>query len=163
MKRKFKETGFGKLLAEKVPDAVHFIGDVLPDKGVFGIAKNIIEKATLGPEEKAELLKAADEFELQFLQEEYKDRANARTREVDLKNTVGIWVQNMSAGVAVLGFIVLLFVLTHTKVEVINKDLVNILMGALATIVINIFGYWFGGSAGSAKKTDQLLDILNKK
>jgi hypothetical protein len=41
-KKKFKETGVGKFLLEKIPNAIGSLGDVLPDKGVLGVVKNII-------------------------------------------------------------------------------------------------------------------------
>lgn len=161
MDKPFKETAVGKIILEKIPDAAAVIGDVLPDHGVIGIVKNIIDKAVVTPEEKAEILKGVNEFELQYLQEASKDRADARAREVQLHNTIGVWVQNFAAIAGILAFLGLLFILTRTKVEIINKDILNILLGSLATIVINIYSYWFGSSAGSARK-DQIIDSMKK-
>lgn len=84
MSKPFKETKFGKILLEKVPEAAGMIGDVLPDKGVLGIVKNIIDSSTVSPAEKAELLKEAKQFEQTELQELLKDKQNARSREVEL-------------------------------------------------------------------------------
>lgn len=44
-KKPFKETGVGKFLLEKIPNAVGALGDVLPDKGVLGVVKNIISSS----------------------------------------------------------------------------------------------------------------------
>ena len=39
-KKPFKETVVGKFITSKLPG---FVGDVLPDKGVLGIIKNLID------------------------------------------------------------------------------------------------------------------------
>lgn len=44
MKKKFKDTKIGKFLKEKAPDILDKVADILPDKGVIGIVKNIIDK-----------------------------------------------------------------------------------------------------------------------
>jgi hypothetical protein len=84
MKKPFKETKFGKLLNEKLPDAVAIIGDVLPDSGMLGIAKNIIDKSTLTKEEKEELHASAEEFRLTELKLILEDKQSARLREVEI-------------------------------------------------------------------------------
>ena len=42
--KKFKDTKVGVFLKEKAPGILDSIGDVLPDKGVLGIVKNLIDK-----------------------------------------------------------------------------------------------------------------------
>ena len=56
-KKKFKDTKVGKFLLGK-SGLVNTIGDVLPDKGVFGIVKNLIDKdPELPPQDKETALK----------------------------------------------------------------------------------------------------------
>ena len=56
-KKKFKDTKVGKFLLGK-SGLVSTIGDVLPDKGVFGIVKNLIDKdPDLPPQDKETALK----------------------------------------------------------------------------------------------------------
>ena len=56
-KKKFKDTKVGKFLLGK-SGLVNTIGDVLPDKGVFGIIKNLIDKdPELPPQDKETALK----------------------------------------------------------------------------------------------------------
>ena len=56
-KKKFKDTKVGKFLLGK-SGLVNTIGDVLPDKGVFGIIKNLIDKdPDLPPQDKETALK----------------------------------------------------------------------------------------------------------
>ena len=54
-KKKFKDTKVGQFLTNKVPGILGVVGDVLPDAGVLGIVKGLIEKETdivLPPEDK---------------------------------------------------------------------------------------------------------------
>jgi hypothetical protein len=51
--KKFKDTKVGKFLKEKAPGILDQVGDVLPDKGVLGIIKNLIDKdKTMLPQDK---------------------------------------------------------------------------------------------------------------
>lgn len=43
-KKKFKETKLGKFLSSKGSVLVDVIGDVLPDRGVLGVVKGLIDK-----------------------------------------------------------------------------------------------------------------------
>ena len=69
-KKKFKDTKVGKFLTDKVPSIVQLIGDVLPDSGVLGVVKGLIEKEpdiVLPPEDKdkALMLLEQDMIEMQ--------------------------------------------------------------------------------------------------
>ena len=56
-KKKFKDTKVGKFLIGK-SGVVDTIGDVLPDKGIFGVVKNLIKgDSKLTPEDKETALK----------------------------------------------------------------------------------------------------------
>ena len=51
--KKLKDTKVGKFLKEKAPGILDQVGDVLPDKGVLGIIKNLIDKdETMLPQDK---------------------------------------------------------------------------------------------------------------
>jgi hypothetical protein len=69
-KKKFKETKVGKFLLGSGSKIVDVVGDMLPDSGVLGIVKNLIEKEDpkiLPPEDKEKALKLLelDQIELQ--------------------------------------------------------------------------------------------------
>jgi|TARA_B100000424_G_scaffold261228_1_gene245931 hypothetical protein len=59
-KKKFSETKVGQFLSQKVPSILGVVGDVLPDAGVLGIVKGLIEKEpdiVLPPEDKEKAMK----------------------------------------------------------------------------------------------------------
>ena len=82
-KKKFNETVVGKFITSKLPG---FVGDILPDKGVLGIVKNLIDgDPELSPEEKAAMhQEVVDLYRL-----EVEDRDSARKREVEKAKTGG--------------------------------------------------------------------------
>ena len=63
MPKKIKETGLGKWLANKAPNVLDVVGDMLPDQGALGIVKNLIDK---DPEVDTEAGMAAVDAEVQF-------------------------------------------------------------------------------------------------
>lgn len=63
-KKKFKETKVGKWIAEKLPDVAENVGDVLPDQGVLGVLKRIVDGSPeLTAQEKMEFERLAVEAE----------------------------------------------------------------------------------------------------
>tara|TARA_R110000803_G_scaffold132932_3_gene200116 strand:- start:1317 stop:1754 length:438 start_codon:yes stop_codon:yes gene_type:complete len=43
-KKKIKDTKLGSWLAEKAPNILSVVGDLLPDSGALGVVKNLIDK-----------------------------------------------------------------------------------------------------------------------
>ena len=43
-RKKIRDTGLGKWLAEKAPNVLGTVGDLLPDQGALGIVKNLLDK-----------------------------------------------------------------------------------------------------------------------
>jgi hypothetical protein len=80
-KKKFKDTKVGQFVLSKLPN---FVSSVLPNDGVLGIVKNLIDTdPAIGPEEKAQMHR-----ELTALYElEVADRDSARKREVEIAKT----------------------------------------------------------------------------
>ena len=68
MSKKFKDTKVGQFLLSKGSDIAGLVGDVLPDKGVLGLVKNVLDKDDSMPQQDKdialELLKQ-DEIEMQ--------------------------------------------------------------------------------------------------
>ena len=59
-RKKFKDTKVGAFLTKTAPGIIGTVGDVLPDQGLFGVVKNLIQKEpdiVLPPEDKEKALK----------------------------------------------------------------------------------------------------------
>ena len=62
--KKLKDSKIGKLLKDKAPKVFEIAGNLLPEKGVLGIVKNLIDKEPdLTAEEKAQLHKEVVELQ----------------------------------------------------------------------------------------------------
>ena len=86
MSKKFKDTKLGIFLGNTAPHILDIAGDLLPDAGVLGMVKNLIEKdEKIKPEDrKVALAQTKEMYEL-----EVKDRDSARNREVEVKKAGG--------------------------------------------------------------------------
>lgn len=63
--KKFKDSKVGKWLTEKLPDVASTVGDVLPDSGMLGVLKRVVDGSPeLTAEEKLEFEKLAMQQEI---------------------------------------------------------------------------------------------------
>jgi len=96
-KKKFKETKVGQFLLKKIPG---FVGDILPEKGVLGVVKNLIDnEPNLTIEEK----KALNDELIDFYKLEVADRDSARKREVEKAKSGGFDFMFNLTGIIGLG------------------------------------------------------------
>ena len=138
MGKPFKETKVGKFLLEKLPNLA---GDILPDKGVLGIVKNLIDSDdSLPPEERKRLLKELYELEI-------ADRDSARKREVEIKKAGGQdWMMFVTGIVGLLSFMFMIYAVVYIP-SVSENDLFVHLMGMIEGVVVsNLFAYYYGTS-----------------
>ena len=138
-KKPFKETAVGKFLLDKVPGIV---GDVLPDKGVLGIVKNLIDTDESMPAEEKTALKR------ELYEMEIADRDSARKREVEVKKAGGQdWMMFVTGLVGLFSFIFMIYAVVYIP-SVTDNDLFVHLMGMIEGVVIsNIFAYYYGTSS----------------
>lgn len=61
---KIKDTKLGSWLKDKAPNVLNTVGDLLPEQGVLGVIKNLIDKEDLTPEQKMEFEKLKFEQEM---------------------------------------------------------------------------------------------------
>jgi hypothetical protein len=143
-KKKFKDTKVGVFLKDKAPDIIETVGDLLPDAGVLGVAKNLIKMSDkLSPEEK-ELLTADLN---QMYEMEVKDRDSARIREVEISklgNKDFLFTLTGLIGLATFCFIV--YAIAFLQIPEANKEVWIHLIGISEGVVLSIFGYYFGSA-----------------
>ncbi len=80
------------------------------------------------------------------------DRANARQREIQTKDNA----PKILACVIVVGFFTTLYTIAFVDIPSGAEQPVSILLGALTAMLTQVGNYYFGSSAGSAKKTELL-------
>ena len=138
-KKPFKDTAVGKFLLNKLPGVVT---DVLPDKGVLGIVKNLIDGDEEMPAEEKETLKR------ELYEMEIADRDSARRREVEVKKAGGQdWMMFVTGIVGLASFVFTIYAVVYVP-SVSDNDLFVHLMGMIEGVVIsNIFAYYYGTSS----------------
>ena len=145
-KKKFKDTKVGQFLLKKVPGIV---GDVLPNNGVMGIVKNLIDtEPDLTLEEKQQM-----HNELVKLYElEVADRDSARKREVEIaKAGKTDYMHAFTGAVGLLSFCFMIYAVVYLDVPENNKEVFINILGICQGIVLSIFGFYYGSAVKGNK------------
>ena len=140
-KKKFKDTKVGQFLLKKLPG---FASDILPDKGVLGVVKNLIDnEPDVTPEEKAKM----HEELIELYQLEVADRDSARNREVEKAKTGQFDLMfNLTGIIGLAAFAFIIYAIVYLQIPENNKEVWIHLIGICEGIVLSIFGYFYGAA-----------------
>lgn len=138
-KKPFKETKVGKILNK-----------VLPDKGVIGVLKDVLDlDEDLTPEDK----ERASQALIRAYEAEVSDRDSARKREVEVTKTGRFdFLFNLTGLIGLGSFAVIVWAILALEIPEPNKELFYHLIGIVEGIILSIFGYFFGTSMKDEKK-----------
>tara|TARA_R110000772_G_scaffold126094_1_gene232973 strand:+ start:953 stop:1393 length:441 start_codon:yes stop_codon:yes gene_type:complete len=142
---KFRDTKIGKILSEKAPKILDVVGDLLPDKGLLGVVKNLVNnEPTLSAEDKAQIHQQL----VQLYKLEVQDRDSARKREVEMvKAGASDWMMNLTGVTGLFCFVFIVYSVVYIP-TVSENDLFVHLMGMIEGVVIgNIFAFYYGTSS----------------
>ncbi len=114
---------------------------------------------TASPEDLVRLKEVEADFKVQLKNAGVKleeiaagDRDSARRRQVDM----GDWTPTVLGLAIILGFFGILGAIMFVEVPTNAATIINILLGALAAMTAQVGNYFFGSSAGSARKNDTI-------
>ena len=137
-KKKFSETKVGKFLSKAAPSILGVAGDILPDAGVLGMVKNLIEKedpAVLPPEDKEKALKLLEQ-DMVEMQEVSKRWAS------DMKSDS--WLSKNTRPMSLIFLtvsMVILILLDSFEIEFhVAEGWVSLLQTLLVTVYVAYFG-----------------------
>ena len=134
-KKPFKETKVGKLVGS--------LASLLPNQGVLGVLKEVIDTDdTLTPEEKEE----AHKWLIEAYKAEVEDRDSARKREVEISKSGIDWLFNITGLVGLGAFAFIIYAIISIEVPESNKELFIHGIGIVEGVALSIFGYYFGTS-----------------
>jgi hypothetical protein len=135
-KKKFKDTKVGKLLGKAT--------GLLPDEGILGVVKNLIDNdEELTPEEREEVKK----WVVEAYNAEVADRDSARKREVEVAKAGKFdFLFNLTGLVGLGAFAVIVWAILALDIPEANKELFYHLIGIVEGVTLSIFGYYFGTS-----------------
>ena len=145
---------------------------MLPIAALLSIGEKVLDKVLPDPGAKAEaqakLMEMAQKGQLAELESHVKEMDSARKREIEIATSATAPMLNkivtpiLALGTVGLTFI-LFAVIIFVDVDANSKDILIYVLGALTSAVTMVLGYYFGSSAGSKEKSQQLDDILGKK
>jgi hypothetical protein len=143
-RKKFKETKVGIFIKDKAPEILDTVGDLLPDAGVLGVVKNLINMSDkFTPEEKEVLTEDLAEM----YETEVRDRESARNREIEVSKAGKhdyLFTLTGLIGLGVFCFIV--YAIAFLQIPDANKEIWIHLIGISEGVVLSIFGYYFGSA-----------------
>jgi hypothetical protein len=143
-KKKFKDTKVGQFLKTKAPNILAKVGNLLPDSGVLGIVKNLVDKSPdLSPADK----EMAHQQLKELYELEVRDRESARTREVEIAKTGKFdFLFNLTGLIGLGVFVFIVYAIVYLEIPKENKELFIHLIGIAEGVVLSIFGYYFGSA-----------------
>ena len=149
-KKPFKETGLGKILLGVIPGFIKGASKILPDSGVLGVIKNLIDTdPTMTDEEKA----AAHDQLVELYKLEVEDRDSARKREAAVVTAGGKdWMMSLTGIIGLAAFAFIVYTVVTTNVPESNKEIFIHMIGIVEGVALSIFGYYFGSAVKKDNK-----------
>jgi len=149
-KKPFKETGLGKILLSVIPGFVKDASKVLPDNGLLGVIKNLIDTdPNMTPVEKKE---AHDQL-VELYKLEVEDRDSARKREAAIVTSGGKdWMMSLTGIIGLAAFAFIVYTVVTTNVPESNKEIFIHMIGIVEGVALSIFGYYFGSAVKKDNK-----------
>ena len=148
-----------------VGTAVQYVSNALLGKPEATDEEIEAALATASPDTLLKLKEAENSFKIQMkelnISEEklvYDDRANARAREIAVKDRMPALLAIM----LVTMFGVALWALFGVEIPEGNKAVIYSMIGSLGTLTITACAYYHGSSNGSAKKNDLIANVGKK-
>ena len=145
---------------------------MLPLAAILSIGEKVLDKVMPDPNAKAEaqakLMEMAQKGQLAELEAMTKEMDSARKREIEIATSeFAPMLNKIVTPILALGTVTLTFILyaiiIFTDVDEQSKDILIYVLGALTSAVTMVLGYYFGSSAGSKEKSQQIDEMLGKK
>ena len=143
MKKKFINKKLFEYIKSKAPDVLDAAGDLLPDSGVLGVVKNIIDgDEDTSPQER----EALRSHLLELFAKETADRDSARRRQVAMiKAGAKDWLFSITGVVGLTAFLFLVGTIVFLEVPESNEKIFLHLIGIVEGVALMIFSFYFGG------------------
>ena len=142
--KKLQYTKIGQILKEKAPQVFEVAKNLLPDKGLLGVVKNLVSQSNISKEDKEQIHKQL----VEFYELEVQDRDSARDREVKMAEAgANDWMMNVTGVIGLACFVFIIYAVVYIP-QVLDNELFIHLMGMVEGVVIgNIFAFYYGTSS----------------
>ena len=135
-KKKLKDTAVGKFLAGAGSNIIGSLGDILPDKGIMGIVKNLIKKdPELPPEDKEKALALLNQDTVEMQEVSKRWSSDMKSDSWLSKNTRPLTLVFLTISMVLLIFI------DSTGIDFeVDGGWVDLLKSLLITVYVAYFG-----------------------
>ena len=137
-KKKFKDTKVGQFLSKAAPGILGTVGDVLPDQGLLGVVKNLIQKedpVVLPPEDKEKALKLLEQDMVEMQEISKRWDSDMKSDSWLSKNTRPMTLIFLTVSM------VFLILLDSFEIDFsVNSGWVDLLKSLLITVYVAYFG-----------------------
>jgi hypothetical protein len=134
--KKIRDTKLGAWLKEKAPQVLEVVGDALPDEGMLGILKNLIDKEDgLSPAEKKELMALAQQERIEA-EKQVSDRWKYDT-------STNSWLATNVRPLVLLSLIVFLYLFIILDSMEIKYEVKGAWISIYETVLITTIGGYF--------------------
>ncbi len=142
--KNLQDTKIGQILKEKAPQVFEVAKNLLPDKGLLGVVKNLVSQSNISKEDKEQIHKQL----VEFYELEVQDRDSARDREVKMAVAGrSDWMMNVTGVIGLACFVFIIYAVVYIP-QVLDNELFIHLMGMVEGVVIgNIFAFYYGTSS----------------
>mgnify|MGYP003111377238 CR=1 FL=1 len=135
-RKKLKDTAVGKFLAGAGSNIISSLGDVLPDKGVFGLVKNLIKKdPELPPEDKEKALALLHQDTVEMQEVSKRWQSDMQSDSWLSKNT-----RPMTLIFLTVAMVLLIFIDSTELNFSVDSGWVDLLKSLLITVYVAYFG-----------------------
>jgi|TARA_A100001011_G_C13991905_1_gene707611 hypothetical protein len=135
-RKKLKDTAVGKFLAGAGSNIISSLGDVLPDKGVFGLVKNLIKKdPELPPEDKEKALALLHQDTVEMQEVSKRWQSDMQSDSWLSKNT-----RPMTLIFLTVAMVLLIFIDSTGLNFSVDSGWVDLLKSLLITVYVAYFG-----------------------
>jgi len=135
-RKKLKDTAVGQFLTNAGSDIIGSLGDVLPDKGVFGLVKNLIKKdPVLPPEDKEKALALLNQDTVEMQEVSKRWQSDMQSDSWLSKNT-----RPMTLIFLTVAMVLLIFIDSTGLDFSVDSGWVDLLKSLLITVYVAYFG-----------------------
>jgi len=135
-RKKLKDTAVGQFLTNAGSDIIGSLGDVLPDKGVFGLVKNLIKKdPVLPPEDKEKALALLNQDTVEMQEVSKRWASDMQSDSWLSKNT-----RPMTLIFLTVAMVLLIFIDSTGLNFSVDSGWVDLLKSLLITVYVAYFG-----------------------
>ncbi len=145
-KKKFNETKVGAFLSKAAPGILDLAGDILPDAGVFGLVKNLIQKDPVLPaEDKEKALKLLEQDMVEM-------KETTKRWESDMKSDSWLSKNTRPMCLIFLSIMTIAFIWVDSHHEI-SFTVEQEWIGLLKTLVTTVYVAYFGSRGVEKYKT----------